>query len=98
MTQGLARSKVLRRTHSIGLGHVSQNDDHGWEFYLATSLLVLRDKAVRSSWVRLDQKCKNYAIQVIELSERHSIRKRTFISYSSQYSTEAWLAGIPVAS
>jgi hypothetical protein len=53
MTQGLARSKVLRRTHSIGLAHVSHNDDYGWEFYLVTSLLVLRDKAVRSSWASL---------------------------------------------
>ncbi len=38
--------------------------------------------------VQLDQKCKNYAIKVVELSEKHSIRKRTLISYSSQYATE----------
>jgi hypothetical protein len=37
--------------------------------------------------VRLDQKCKNYAIQVVGLPEKHSIRKRTSISYSPQYST-----------
>ena len=33
--------------------------------------------------VRLDQKCKNYAIRIVELSEKHSTRKQTFISYSS---------------
>ncbi len=38
--------------------------------------------------IRLDQKCKNYAIQIVELSKKHSIRKRTSISYSSQYSIE----------
>jgi len=43
---------------------------------------------ISSMKVRLDQKCKNYAIQIVELPEKHSIRKRTSISYSSQYSTE----------
>ncbi len=33
----------------------------------------------------LDQKCKNYAIQIVKLSKKHSIRKRTFIMYSFQY-------------
>jgi len=33
--------------------------------------------------MQLDQKCKNYAIQIVELSKKHSIRKRTFILYSS---------------
>ncbi len=33
--------------------------------------------------VWLNQKCKNYAIKVIKLSEKHSIRKRMLISYSS---------------
>jgi hypothetical protein len=37
---------------------------------------------ISSIKVRLDQKCKNYAIQVVELSEKHSIRKKTSISYS----------------
>jgi len=37
--------------------------------------------------VRLDQKCKNYAIQIVGLPEKHSIRKRTPISYPPQYST-----------
>ncbi len=38
--------------------------------------------------MQLNQKCKNYAIQIIELLKKHSIRKRTFISHSSQYSIE----------
>ncbi len=38
--------------------------------------------------MQLDQKCKNYAIRIVELPEKHSIRKRTSISYSSQYSIE----------
>ena len=38
--------------------------------------------------MQLDQKCKNYAIWIVELSKNHFIRKRTFISYSSQYSIE----------
>jgi len=37
--------------------------------------------------VRLDQKCENYAIRIVELPEKHSIRKRTPISYPPQYST-----------
>ena len=37
--------------------------------------------------VRLDQKCKNYAIRVVGLPEKHPIRKRTPISYPPQYST-----------
>jgi len=36
--------------------------------------------------MQLDQKCKNYAIWIVKLSKKHSIRKRTFILYSSQYS------------
>ncbi len=43
---------------------------------------------ISSMKMRLDQKCKNYAIQIVELSKKHSIRKRTSISYSSQYSIE----------
>ncbi len=43
---------------------------------------------IPSMKMRLDQKCKNYAIQIVELSKKHSIRKRTSISYSSQYSIE----------
>ncbi len=43
---------------------------------------------ISSMKMRLDQKCKNYAIWIVELSEKHSIRKRTSISYSSQYSIE----------
>ena len=31
----------------------------------------------------LNQKCKNYAIWIVKLLKKHSIRKRTFISYSS---------------
>ncbi len=38
--------------------------------------------------MQLNQKCKNYAIWIVELLKKHFIRKRTFISYSSQYSIE----------
>ncbi len=41
---------------------------------------------ISSVKVQLDQKCKNYAIKIVELSKKHSTRKRTLISYSSQYS------------
>ncbi len=37
--------------------------------------------------VRLDQKCKNYAIRTVGLPEKHPIRKRTPISYPPQYVT-----------
>jgi len=43
---------------------------------------------ISSMKIQLDQKCKNYAIWIIELLKKHSIRKRTFIMYSSQYSIE----------
>ncbi len=36
----------------------------------------------------LNQKCKNYAIWIVKLLKKHSIRKRTSITYSSQYSIE----------
>ncbi len=32
--------------------------------------------------MQLNQKCKNYAIWIVELSKKHFIRKRMFISYS----------------
>ncbi len=35
--------------------------------------------------MQLNQKCKNYAIQIVKLLKKHSIRKKTFISYSFQY-------------
>ncbi len=38
---------------------------------------------ILSMKIWLDQKCKNYAIWIVELLKKHSIRKRTFISYSS---------------
>jgi len=38
--------------------------------------------------MQLDQKCKNYAIWIVELLKKHSIRKRIFILYSSQYFIE----------
>ncbi len=38
---------------------------------------------ISSVKMQLNQKCKNYAIQIVELSKKHFIRKRTFISYSS---------------
>jgi len=43
---------------------------------------------ISSMKMQLNQKWKNYAIQIVELSKKHSIRKRTFISYSFQYSIE----------
>jgi len=43
---------------------------------------------ISSMKIWLDQKCKNYAIWIVELLKKHSIRKRTFITYSSQYSIE----------
>ncbi len=38
---------------------------------------------ISSVKVQLNQKCKNYAIKIVELSKKHSTRKRTFILYSS---------------
>ncbi len=38
--------------------------------------------------MQLNQKCKNYAIWIVKLLKKHFIRKRTFISYSSQYFIE----------
>ncbi len=43
---------------------------------------------ISSMKIWLNQKCKNYAIWIVELLEKHSIRKRTFIMYSFQYSIE----------
>ncbi len=43
---------------------------------------------ISSMKIWLNQKCKNYAIQIVELWKKHSIRKRTSITYSSQYSIE----------
>ncbi len=38
---------------------------------------------ISSMKIQLDQKCKNYAIQIVKLLKKHFIRKRTFITYSS---------------
>ncbi len=38
---------------------------------------------ISSIKMKLDQKCKNYAIWTVELLKKHFIRKRTFILYSS---------------
>ena len=38
---------------------------------------------ISSMKMQLDQKCKNYAIWIVELLKKHFIRKRTFILYSS---------------
>ncbi len=38
---------------------------------------------ISSVKVQLDQKCKNYAIKIVELLKKHSTRKWTLISYSS---------------
>ncbi len=43
---------------------------------------------ISSMKMQLNQKCKNYAIWIVKLLKKHSIRKRTFISYSFQYSIE----------
>ncbi len=40
---------------------------------------------ISSMKIWLDQKCKNYAIWIIKLLKKHSIRKRTSITYSFQY-------------
>ena len=37
---------------------------------------------ISSVKVQLDQKCKNYAIKIVELLKKHLTRKRTVISYS----------------
>ncbi len=41
---------------------------------------------ISSMKMQLNQKCKNYAIWIVELLKNHFIRKRIFILYSSQYS------------
>ncbi len=43
---------------------------------------------ILSMKMQLNQKCKNYVIQIVELLKKHFIRKRTFILYSSQYFIE----------
>ncbi len=43
---------------------------------------------ISSMKMQLNQKCKNYAIQIVELLKKHFIRKRTFILYSFQYFIE----------
>ena len=43
---------------------------------------------ISSMKMQLNQKCKNYAIWIVELLKKHSIRKRMFISYSFQYFIE----------
>ncbi len=50
-----------------------------------TSLIDAMQIEVEISLMKmwLNQKCKNYAIWIVELSKKHFIRKRTFISYSS---------------
>ncbi len=55
-----------------------------------TSLIeVMQIEAeISSVKVWLDQKCKNYAIKIVELSKKHSTRKQTLILYSSQYTIE----------
>ncbi len=46
------------------------------------------ESGISSVKIQLDQKCKIYAVWVICLPEKHSIRKRTSISYSPQYVNE----------
>ncbi len=43
---------------------------------------------ISSMKIWLNQKCKNYAIRIVELLKKHFIRKRIFILYSSQYFIE----------
>ncbi len=37
---------------------------------------------ISSMKMQLNQKCKNYAIWIVELLKKYFIRKRTFILYS----------------
>ncbi len=37
---------------------------------------------ISSMKIRLNQKCKNYAIWIVKLLKKHFIRKKTFITYS----------------
>ncbi len=50
-----------------------------------TSLIDAMQTEVKisSMKIQLDQKCKNYAIWIVKLLKKHSIRKRTSITYSS---------------
>ncbi len=58
-----------------------------WKILRAFWTLLIKviqiETEISSVKVWLNQKCKNYAIRIIELSKKHLTRKRTFISYSS---------------
>ncbi len=63
-----------------------------WKILKAFQTLLIEvmqiEAEISSVKVQLNQKCKNYAIKIVELSKKHSTRKRTFILYSSQYIIE----------
>ena len=42
---------------------------------------------IKSVHIRLNKKCRKYALKVIILSEDHCIRQRTLLSYSSEFLT-----------
>ena len=50
-----------------------------------TSLIDAMQIEVKISLMKiwLNQKCKNYATWIVKLSKKHSIRKKTYITYSS---------------
>ncbi len=50
-----------------------------------TSLIDAMQIKVKISLMKiwLNQKCKNYATWIVKLSKKHSIRKKTYITYSS---------------
>ncbi len=58
-----------------------------WKILKAFRTLLIEimqiEAEISSVKVQLDQKCKNYAIRIVELSKKHSTRKRTLILYSS---------------
>ncbi len=58
-----------------------------------TSLIkVMQIKTeISSVKVQLDQKCKNYAIKIVELLKKHLIRKWTFISFDLIWFDLIWI-------
>ncbi len=53
------------------------------EFQTSFIKVMQIETKISSVKVWLDQKCKNYAIKIVELLKKHSTRKQTFILYSS---------------
>ncbi len=57
-------------------------------FWTSSIDIMQIEVEISSMKMQLDQKCKNYAIWIVELLKKHFIRKRMFISYSFQYFIE----------